>query len=329
MGIIQSEIKFYRSTTVNDGSTNGGRISASQISSGAAANLLDAVQNAERVAGSTKYRKLFAKVANDADAVLVSARVFLDKYTLGDDIITFFPGTQRDAQSAITGSEDQYGAGKLDGNVSDGATEIDVLVEDGAVVIFRVGDVVRISDKADIDASGNEEFVTLSDVDIVDDVATLTFSPALENSYLASNTRVASVYEHGDVEPLIDNFVVTTAGDGDFNSANLLGDSIGGIEQTWTLTWTGATSFTVVGDTVGSLGSFSNGAGASPNNPSFSKPYFVLQSAGFSGTWAAADTIVFQTHPAAVPVWMKRVTPAGASAALSNSATLVLDGETE
>lgn len=330
MTILDSEIKFYKSATVGDTSANGGRMSSSEIASGAAANVFAAVDNAERVAGSTKYRKVFCKVANDADETLHNGRVFLEVQSTGEDVVTFFPATNTDTQAAITGSEDQYGAGVLDANVSAAATEIDVLCEPGNTDIFRDGEVIRISDKEDIDdESGNEEFVTISGTpSVASDVATITFTPALENAYLASVTKVSSVHEHGDVEVTVDNFVVTSAGDGDYDDEFLTGDAIGSVQQTWTLTFTSATDFGIVGDTIGSVGTGSTGAGASPNNPAFTKPYFVLDSDGFSGTWAAADTIVFQTHPAAAAVWMKRVVPAGAAAAAASTAVLVLDGET-
>lgn len=330
MTILRAEMKFYKSTTVGDTSANGGRMSSNQIASGAAANVFPSVDNAERVAGSTKYRKVSAKVANDADETLANARVFLDKQSTGEDVVTFFPGTQTDTQAAITGSEDQYGCGVLDTNVSVSATEVEVLCEPDNTDIFRDGEVIRISDKTDIDdEAGNEEFVTIVGTpDVVDDLVTITFTPALENAYLASVTRVASVYEYGDVEVAVDNFVVDSAGSGDYDDAFLTGDAIGGIEQTWTLTFTNATTFDIEGDTVGSQGTGTTGAGASPNNPAFTKPYFVLDNDGFSGTWQAGDTIVFQTHPAAVPLWMKRIVPAAAAPTAASTAVLVMDGET-
>ena len=111
--ITTAELKLYRSAVINDGPTNGGRMSASEIASGVMANLFPIVQESERVAGSTKYRKVFAKVANIEDLTLYQSKLYLDKITPGQDVITFFPATQTDAQSAITGSERQYGGSLL------------------------------------------------------------------------------------------------------------------------------------------------------------------------------------------------------------------------
>jgi len=329
MAISSANLKFYKSETVGDTGTNGGRMSATQITSGAAANLFPGVQEAERVAGGTKLRKMFCKVANDADETLFTGRVYQDKNTDGDDEFSFFAATQNDTQADVTGTEQHYGTGALTSNVSAGAVTLDVTVEPGQAAIFQIGMLVRISDKADITSgTGNEEFVTLSDASAVADVVTLTFSPALSNDFLASNTRVSSVYEYGDVSVVVNNLTVTSAGDGDFTIDGVLGDNIGSVEETWTLTFTSATAFDISGANVGSQGTGSTGAGASPNNADFSKPYFVLDETKFSGTFAAADTIVFQTHPAAVPIWVERIVPAAATPASSNSATFVLRGET-
>ena len=106
------------------------------------------------------------------------------------------------------------------------------------------------------------------------------------------------------------------------------GNTIGTVEQTWTLTFTDATNYTVVGDTLGSVGSGTTAADFAPSNPAVSKPYFTLESAGWGGTWAAAQTIVFQTHPNAIPIWETRVVPAGAGSQAGNGITAVFEGET-
>ena len=329
MPIIASELKLYKSLVIGDAGTNGGRMSANQATSGAASNVFPTVSESERTAGVTRYRKVFAKVANDADLTLFNARVFLDKNTPGGDRISFFPGTQTNVQSALTGSERQYGGGKLNSNASAGASSVAVLVEAAAAIVFVNGDKIRISDRATMGGAGNEEFVTINGtITFAGDVATIPITPNLSNSYLAADTRVMSVYEPGDVKGTITNLVVTSAGDGDLNIDNILPDHIGTVEQTWTLTFTSATAYNIVGDTVGSQGTGSTGGGASPNNTSFSKPYFVIQSAGFTGTWQSGDTIVFQTHPAAVPIWLKQVVPASTATQANNTATLVMDGET-
>lgn len=329
MAIVAAELKMYKSEVVSDAGTNGGLMSANEVVSGAASNLFPPVQEAERVAGGIKYRKLFYKNENDADLTLFDPKIFLEKTTPGDDIISFFPATQSDVQSGITGSERQYGGGPLDANIGSSATDLDVLLEDDTILVFQIGDTIRISDKTDIaDAGNNEEIVVASNVVYNSNSVTITFAPATANAYLASNTRVQAVYEPADVVATRDSLIVTSASTGDFVIGSLFADNIGGVEQTWTCTFTSPTAFDIVGDTLGAVGSGTTGAGASPNNPDFSKPYFVMQAGGFSGAFLAADTIVFDTHPASVPIWAKRTVPAGATPLASNPATFALKGET-
>lgn len=329
MAIQQSELKFYKSKVVNDTSANGGAMSSSQIASGAVGNLFPPVSQAERVAGVTRHRKLFCKVANDADLTLNNAGVFVENYTPGDDRITIFAATQTDTQSGITGSERKYGCGKLDANVIAGATSITVLVEQGATVIFVNGDTIRISDKADINAAGNEEDAVISGVpSVAGDVVTITLAAGLANGYSASNTRVASVMAAGDVIGAVSGWAETSAA-GTYDEATypVVVDSIGGVQDTFTLTFTSATAFNIAGAAEGSLGSGTISGDTAPNNATFGKPYWTLQSEGFGGTWATGDTIVFTTSPAAAPVWVRQVVPAGADSISVNVPFVALRGE--
>lgn len=325
--IVAGELKLYRAANQSDLSSNGGRMSASVLASGVVGALFPNIDDTERTAGSTKYRKVFFKVDHNGPESLLGARLFQDQNTSGDDRITYFVATQTDTQAAITGSERKYGCGALTSTVSSGVSSIQVTVETGTTGIFQNGDTVRITDRATVTASGNEEFVTLSSVSQVGDVVTLGFSPALSNGYSSSLTRVASVYSPGDVVANASALTITSAA-GTYNTTTnpLVLNDKSTVEQTWTLTFTSATAFNISGDTVGAIGSGSVSGGASPTNTDFSLPYFTLSAGGFGGTYATSDTIVFTTHPAAVPLWIKRVVPAGAAVSSASTATFAMDG---
>ena len=77
--------------------------------------------------------------------------------------------------------------------------------------------------------------------------------------------------------------------------------------------------FAVAGDTLGSVGSGNIASNFAPTNPDFGAPYFTLPSAIWGGAWASGETFTFQTHPAALPLWLKRVVPAGAASILKSS----------
>lgn len=330
MSIVAAELIWRKPAEVSDAATNGGRMTATAIPSAVKNNIWPDVPQSERTAGSTKYRKIFIHVANDDDLTLIAPRVFLLQPTPGDDRVSFIPGTQTSQQSAITGSEQRYGAGSLNANVAAGATSIAVLVENAADAIFADGMKIRITDKQTISGAGNEEYATISGApSYVGNVCTLTLAAALANGYSASTpSYVSSVYEPGDVKCTVDNWV-ETSGSGTYDEATypVLPDNIGTIEQTWTVTFTSATAFNVSGNTVGAVGSGNTSSNFIPVNAAFGKPYFTLRSAGFGGAWAAGNTIVFQTHPAALPLVYRRDIPAGASSLSGNKMILGIDGE--
>lgn len=327
MAIQSSEIVWRHPATRSDTAANGGLVSNAVIPNSSKNAVFPDVSRAERLAGSTKYRKVFIHIANDDDLVLADAKVLLTSQTRGDDMLSLFPATHNGTQSSITGNEQQYGAGLLNATVSAGAVEIGVATESASLAIYDDGMLIRLYDSV----SGDEEYVRIDGApSYVGDVATLTLSTPLSFAYTEVNTVVSSVYEAGDVAGVVSGFAVTTAGNGDYDTENypVLVDSIGSIYQTWTVAFTSATAFTITGNTLGQVGTGSKSADSSPLNPASSKPYFTLFSAGFTGVYASGDHIVFTTTPPMIPIWYRREVPAGADPIASTSCSVMVDGET-
>ena len=324
MPIQTSEIIWKKPDEDSDATTNGGRITAVVSPSDTMNNDFPDVSQAELTSGLTRYRKRFIKVANDADLTAQQMKIYLRTHTGGDDAVTFFIGTQRDTENDILGTERQYGVGQLATNVSAGATSITVNTEGAALDYFKDGDTILISDKPSVfDITGNREEAVISGApSYAGDQATITLAAGLANAYLAADTIVSSVYAAGDVKAVADNYAVTSAA-GTYDDAGnpVLTDHIGSVEQTWTVTFTAATTFDVVGDTIGAAGSGSTGSDFTPvNADEGSNPYFTIPAAGWGGTWANGETLIFQTHPCAVPVWYKHTVPAGCAAFSDNRA---------
>lgn len=332
MSIAPNEIIWRASAQMNDSASNGGRMTATAIPSAVKNNVWPDVPQSERVAGSTKYRKVFIHVANDDDLALQFPRVFVETQSPGEDSVSIFLGTQTNQQSAITGSERTYGCGNLDANVSIGGSQITVATEGAAYNHFQDGDLIRISDKPTVDGAGNVQYVTISGApSYAGAVATIDLAQPLDYNFVAANTRVASVLEPGDVKADYDNLLATTVGNGDYDDTSypVELDSIGTVEQTITLSFTSATNFNVTSDVLGSMGTGNTSSDLQPTNTDFAKPYFILRSDGFTGTWASGDTLVFQTHPAAIPVWYKRVVPAGAASLSADKVIVGVDGQSQ
>ena len=343
MAIQASEIKWYKADVVNDTSGNGGTMSADEIADAVKNNVWPDVPQAERVSGSVKYRKTFIKVANDDDLTLIEPRVFVETRTPGDDSVVVMLGTQSDTQLQASSYSRFYGAADLDVDVNVNDTSLVVNVENGNGFgeheIFQDGDLLRISDKSNVDAvDGNIEFVRLASSSAVawnGNQATLTLEPgaSLDASYLATNTKVASVVEASDITASLSGWSESSvSGTYDEVASPVVLDHIGSVEQNWVITFTSATTFSCSGDTLGNVGSGSIGGGDfAPNNSDFSKPYFTLVdgSPPWGGIWASADTLTFSTHPAAVAIWEKRTVPAGSDSFSGNKVVVAITGESE
>ena len=339
MAIINSELIMLKSLVVSDVAANGGLMdNGSVVSSGVVNNVWPSVFKAERLAGSTKYRKTFLKVANDAGETLFNPQVWMDIITQGDDWQVFFLGTQTDIQSDIDGTEDCYGCSSLTSDISAGVSSFTVTVEDDSLVpggadeIFRDGDTIRITNKSTpTSVTGTEEDLVISGTPSVSGTdVTITITGTTANAYTSSSTRVMSLLEPGYIACGYSSFVDDTAGTGVYDDSAYppLMDNISTIDQTVTITFTDSTNFTATSNVAGvTLTGGSTAVDYAPSNPTFSKPYFTLEKDGFSGTWANGDTIVFHTSPASFAIWQKRVVPAAAASLTGNKTVIVFSGE--
>lgn len=326
MAILATEIKTYRSVVVNDTASNGGRISTTVEMDGQSNSLWKDVSESQRVSGATQYRKVFIKIDNAGDLALGNVRVGLMTPTAGEDTVVLYTGTEIDTQATVV-TTNAYGAGTLDVSVNAAATSIAVLVEDNAVVLFRDGDLIRISNKETLSGSGNEEFVrVLGTPSIAGDVVTIHLATALSNAYTADVSWVSSMIELGGIASSVDNKVITSLA-GTLNAASIIPHHIGSISDTITCTFSSSTVFTAVGAVAGPLGSGSINGSFSPIHPAFSTPFFTIPAVAWGGTWTSGNTAVFQTHPAAKAIWMKRDVPALSTRLAAQWVTLMIFAE--
>lgn len=331
MTIVASELKTYRSMVVSDASSNGGLMSDVEVVSGVSANLFPNASSTDRANGAVHYRKLFFKCANAAGQTLINPRIWQDSNTSGQDRVVFFPGSQRNTQSAITGVEPLYGMGTLSAGVAIGAQTLVVEVENGPTSIFRNGGLIRVSDKETPIAAGNEFWGRLDAVPVVaGNLVTLHLESPLPVGFLGGS-KVSSVYEAANLEPSMSGPSVSSLAGTlapiweDFLSVN----GIGTVEQNWQLTFTSGTAFDISGDTLGVVGSGNVSSIVGPVHPGLGYPYFGILPGLWGGTFVAGDTVTFTTHPAATAVWLRRTIPIGTAAQSNNRVDLYIDGEAE
>lgn len=346
MSIIASELQIYL-CTVNDTTPalNGGRLTTNLVTSGGIQNVFPHVFSAERTSGSSKYRKLNLKVSNDDDDTLYNPLLFLDRPTAGDDYVVMFEGTHDDTQATKTENK-WYGVGMLHTAVTGGVTTTIVVdVADGCQMggttpIFADGDIIRITDKLNPDSLvGNEELLTITGTPTNGSQnpdgtypVSCVVTAAPTNSYTTVDTRVSTVLEYDDVVAQMESGTwneTSSAGTYDESTYPVEGDNIGTIYDDWTIEFTDETNFTVTGATSGLIGTGDINTDVSIDNTTWGtgKKYFILRADGWGGTWAIGETVEFTTIPACIPMWERRVVPAGCDPIVNNRVVHVTTGE--
>jgi len=338
MPVSTSEVVLFKASVNSDASNNGGRESYTQVTDNTLYNVFPRVTNAERIAGITRYRKVFVHNIDDEQDTLYNAAFFIDKLSTGDDYYRIATGTATDTQNDI-GSYDFYGTGRLNSAATAGSTSIEVnFFQTDLNSVLSAGDKLYITNLEDeSDTTHHSEFNEISAISWSGSVATITLADQLQYDYLTSYTsgsdtiytRVAVYLELGDLHAYTDSVTATTAGDGDFDDSNypITGDNQGSVRDFITLTFTSATAFDASGNYLGSLGSGNTTSDFSPTNPNTSTPYFTIPSSGWTGTWASGDTLTFELYPASAAVWIKEVVPAGANSKANNTVIVGIYGE--
>lgn len=327
MSIQSSEILFYKSEMVTDTGANGGRMgprATARIATGVKNNLFPDPSQAERAGGKTRLRKVFCAIENAENLALTNAAAHLTRTTGADDFVTLFAGGRRETQAGIN-TPREYGAAVLAAAVNAGDNSMQISLEDADLDVFQSGDSLWIGD------GSNEEY--FHDVTISGSAPNLTVTLAsgdqLANAYAQGQTFVAGLLPHPDtdLESGVSDWTENGgAGTYDEGAHPLELENIGSVEDDWTITFTTASAFVVEGVYSGALASGSIGADYAPANPA-GGVFFTLRASGWAGTWAPGDTVTFSTHPAAWPVWLKQVVPAGAASASSAGTGLRLRGE--
>lgn len=330
MPILTSEIKWFRSALVSETpAANGGRMTLTEIVSGVKNNLFPDVSQAQRAAGIEHWRKAFIGIRNPASIPLMDPKVSIEVGTPGASYVLLYPGTQTDTADQVTARPYAFATVKTAAVANATTLVITTEVDFSAMPEkpFQVGDLVRIDARATVLDTGNAEYRRISAIAYAGDEATLTLADGLDYDW-APGAKVASVMEPDDVAASVS--VVTPTGGVTYSAAgNLTVTSLGAIQQTWTITVTDAATgaLSVAGDTLGAVGQGALGATLAPANLAGGGAYFTLLAAGWGGTPANGDTITFTTSPAAIPLWYRRVVPAGSPAIASDPVSVCVEGE--
>lgn len=336
MPLASTDLKFRPSALQSDTvpAQNGGRMTYGEVVSGVKNNLFSDVTVAQRSSGATRYRKMFLHLDSNTTTAMNNAKVFMDKLTAADDYLLFQSATATGTESSDKNEALLFGIGALASNVSAGVSSITVACEHAdyaTLTPFRVGMTIRVSNIPVGSGTGTEEFVPLSAVSYSGATATLTFTGyPLANAYLASNTLVSSVMSVSTVAGAFDTPVVTsTAGTLAHGTAGYVTvPSKGSINDTWTLTFSSATSFSVAGAVTGALsGTGTIGSDYSANNQPVGTPYFSILAVAWGGTFVSGDTVTFNTTQASLPMLIRQRIPAASGTLTGTVAGFAFRGE--
>jgi len=319
MSISESDISFYKAANNNDSAANGGRISSTKITDNSLNNLFPNVAAAERAAGLTRYRKAFLRNENANDLTMYSGEIWIGAKSTSDDYFQLKTGTDTDMQASAEGYADWAGAGLLSAAAGSGESSISVEYDTSSGVWN--GAPVHIDDGTnEVDTS------VVGDPSWVGNTATFNISGELGYNFSAATTVVSSIVDLANVEASSSGWNETSAA-GTYDEATypVTVYNVGTVSDSWTLTFSDSNNFSVVGTVTGSVGSGDISTDLKPVNGS--SYYFELDKDGWGGSWAAGDTVAFDTVHAGKGFWAKEVVPAGIASYSNNTVQLEWRGE--
>lgn len=101
----------------------------------------------------------------------------------------------------------------------------------------------------------------------------------------------------------------------------------GAIKQRWALIFTSSTTFNIVGETLGQIGTGTINQECAPINPNTNTPYFIMASTGFGSGWSAGNVIRFNTVGANYPLDIARTVLKSDPSILTDSFRIAIRGD--
>ncbi|MGB0732112.1 MAG: hypothetical protein ACPGPF_00055 [Pontibacterium sp.] len=141
-------------------------------------------------------------------------------------------------------------------------------------------------------------------------------------------SRTANVFDQQTWSGVWDDDVIGNPTSAEFNDTTypITVTNRGAITERWALVFTSATSFRVVGESVGEIAIGDAASPLAPNNPNTGAPYFNLNPLGWGSGWAAGNVLRFNTVGAIHPIWIARTTAQGAAEGESDSFNIQIRG---
>lgn len=103
-------------------------------------------------------------------------------------------------------------------------------------------------------------------------------------------------------------------------------NNLGAVTERWAFRFTSTTSFQIIGEHVGVIGTGTINAATQPLNPATGTPYFTILETGWGSGWSVGNIVRMNTVGAQFPVWVARTVQQGPEAGLDYDFSLVTRG---
>jgi len=162
-------------------------------------------------------------------------------------------------------------------------------------------------DTSDITVTYREEAFSYSG-----NTVTIELGEQVADAFAVDSTYGSGCLHEDELQCVVSDFEVNST-QGTYDSVNheVSLNNKGTVQENWTLSFTGASTFSVSGAYYGSAGTGDIGSNFAPINPETGEPYFTVAAAGWGGTFESGDTVIFTTSPAALPILVEQEVPVG------------------
>lgn len=170
-----------------------------------------------------------------------------------------------------------------------------------------------------------EDMVMISDTQID---GTLGFTRQLTHNYPVPGSYISSALVAGDLRSRVSHVFDQQSWDGTSWSDSVTGDpatgtynsaiypvlvtNAGAITERWALRFTSTTTFQIIGEHVGVIGTGSINSSTAPINPATGAPYFELAEGGWGSGWTTGNVLRINTVGAMYPFWLVQTVQQGA-----------------
>ncbi|MFW2160850.1 hypothetical protein ACG93T_05620 [Acinetobacter beijerinckii] len=101
----------------------------------------------------------------------------------------------------------------------------------------------------------------------------------------------------------------------------------GSIQERWAIVFTDISSFRIIGEVSGQIGTGTTTMDCSPINPITNEPYFVIKKEGWGTGWANGNVLRFNTIAAMQPIWCIRTVKQSEPTVLSDNFQIMFRGD--